>query len=81
MRQDEDTRGREAQAFRRTVPQKINRPARKGRVRVKRRGKSSPLAGQLARHGKPHRVQGQIGNPGAARSMFRPAEQVSGIGC
>jgi len=30
---------------------------RKARVRVKRRGKSSPLAEQFARHEKPHAVQ------------------------
>src|SRR5262245_51551827 len=37
-------------------------------ARVKRRGKGPPLDEQSARHGKPHREQGQIGNPGAARS-------------
>ena len=58
-------------ASRRKVPQKTNRLARKGRVRVKRWGKSPPLQAQARRHGKPHRVQGQIGDPGAARSVLR----------
>ena len=40
-------------------------------ARVKRCGKSAPREAQATRHGKPHRVQGQIGNPGAARSRFR----------
>ena len=52
-----------------------------GRVRVKRRGKSPPLGAQAHRHGKPHRVQGQIGDPGVARSMFRSAKRVPGTGC
>ena len=43
-------------------------------VRVKRWGKSPPLQAQARRHGKPHRVQGQIGNRGAARSAFRESE-------
>ena len=51
------------------------------RVRVKRRGKSPPLQAQARRHGKPHRVQGQIGNPGAARSTFCTTERVPGTGC
>ncbi len=69
-----DTRGRpRREACRRIVPQKINRPARACThwVRVKRWGKSPPLQAQARRHGKPHRVQGQIGDPGAARSIFR----------
>jgi hypothetical protein len=37
-------------------------------VRVKRWGKSPPRETQVPRHGKPHRVQGQIGNRGTARS-------------
>ena len=48
------------------------------RVRVKRCGKSAPREAQATRHGKPHRVQGQIGNPGAARSKFRESETDSG---
>ncbi len=44
------------------------------RVRVKRCGKSAPLEAQATRHGKPHRVQGQIGDLGAARSRFRASE-------
>jgi len=47
-------------------------------ARVKRCGKSAPRGAQATRHGKPHRVQGQIGNPGAARSRFRESETDSG---
>ena len=47
-------------------------------VRVKRCGKSAPREAQATRHGEPHRVQGQIGNPGAARSRFRESETDSG---
>ncbi len=43
-------------------------------VRVKRWCKRPPREAQATRHGKPHRVQGQIGNPGAARSAFRESE-------
>ena len=43
-------------------------------VRVKRCGKSAPREAQATRHGKPHRVQGQIGNRGTARSAFRESE-------
>ena len=50
-------------------------------VRVKRWCKRPPLPAQAVRHGKPHRVQGQIGNLGAARSRFRSAKQVPGTGC
>ena len=49
-----------------------------GAARVKRCGKSAPRFAQARRHGKPHRVQGQIGNPGAARSRFRESETGSG---
>ena len=49
-----------------------------GAARVKRCGKSAPREAQATRHGKPHRVQGQIGNPGAARSTFRESETGSG---
>ena len=42
---------------------------------MKRRGKSPPLQEQSRRHGKPHRVQGQIGNRGAARSAFRSRDR------
>src|SRR5579864_9178079 len=41
------------------------------RVRVKRWCKRPRLEAQVTRHGKPHRVQGQIGDPGAARSGSR----------
>ena len=44
------------------------------RVRVKRWCKRPPREAQATRHGKPRRVQGQIGNPGAARSAFRESE-------
>ena len=40
-------------------------------ARVKRWGKSPPLQERSRRHGKPHREQGQIGDPGAARSISR----------
>ena len=43
------------------------------RVRVKRWCKRPPREAQATRHGKPHRVQGQIGNRGTARSAFCPA--------
>jgi hypothetical protein len=36
------------------------RPRPQAGAKVKRRGKSSPLRGQLRRHGKPHLEQGQI---------------------
>ena len=48
---------------------------------MKRWGKSPPLQAQARRHGKPHRVQGQIGDLGAARSGSAKAERVPGIGC
>ena len=44
------------------------------RVRVKRWCKRPPREAQATRHGKPHRVQGQIGNRGAVRSAFRESE-------
>ena len=43
-------------------------------VRVKRCGKSAPLEAQATRHGKPHRVQGQIGNLAAARRTSAKAD-------
>ncbi len=48
---------------RRKVPQKIHRrwpAARRAQVRLKWRGKSSPLLWRHKRQGKPHRVQDQI---------------------
>jgi hypothetical protein len=67
-----DTRGRNGgDAFRRTVPQRTYRRCRKAPVRVKRCGKSAPREAQATRHGKPHRVQGQIGNRAAARRSPR----------
>jgi len=62
--------------FRRTVPQKIRPPlSASSEVRVKRCGKSAPREAQATRHGKPHRVQGQIGNRGAARSASAKADR------
>ena len=54
------------------------RVSQETRVRVKRCGKSAPREAQATRHGKPHRVQGQIGNPGAARSRSRESVTDSG---
>jgi hypothetical protein len=75
-----DTRGRKVKRpFDGQCHRKSNRRSRfAGRVRVKRCGKSAPREAQATRHGKPHRVQGQIGNPGAARSRFRESETDSG---
>ncbi len=53
---------------------KLNRRRPFEAVRVKRWCKRPPREAQATRHGKPHRVQGQIGNPGAARSAFRESE-------
>ena len=64
--------------FRRIVPQKIDSRRREPAVMVKRCGKSAPREAQATRHGKPHRVQGQIGSHGAARSMSR--ESGAGFG-
>src|SRR4051794_34824108 len=55
-----------------------NRPPRFGGVRVKRWSKSPPLQAQARRHGKPHRVQGQIGDHAAARCNFRKRGMGSG---
>jgi hypothetical protein len=63
------------QNLRRTVPQKINSRRREPAVMVKRCGKSAPREAQATRHGKPHRVQGQIGNRGAARSASAKADR------
>jgi len=41
-------------------------------ARVKRCGKSAPLAWRHAGHGKPHREQGQIGDDGVARAEKSP---------
>jgi len=53
---------------------KSNRRSLFDAVRVKRWCKRPPREAQATRHGKPRRVQGQIGNPGAARSAFRESE-------
>ena len=72
------TRGRNRRKPpRRTVPQKTDRRRLRSMVRVKRRGKSPPPAAQASGHGKPHRVQGQIGDPGAARSKAQAGSRVS----
>jgi hypothetical protein len=74
-----DTRGRKVETpSDGKCHRKSNRRRRKPAVRVKRCGKSAPREAQATRHGKPHRVQGQIGNPGAARSRFRESETDSG---
>ena len=54
--------GHDERRGRQTVPQRIYRPHRKVRVRVKRRFKRPPPATQEAGHGKPPREQDQIGN-------------------
>ena len=64
-----DTRRRKVERlFDGQCHRKLNRRRRKPLVRVKRCGKSAPREAQATRHGKPRRVQGQIGNRGAARS-------------
>ena len=74
-----DTRGRKVERpSNGQCHRKLNRRRRKLAARVKRCGKSAPREAQATRHGKPHRVQGQIGNPGAARSRFRESETDSG---
>ena len=73
-----DTRGRRRrESSRRTVPQRRYRLGCGNTVgvRVKRWGKSPPREAQATRHGKPHRVQGQIGNRGAARSASAKADR------
>src|SRR5438445_1436666 len=57
----DNVREGELQLTLRKVPQRIYRPRRKPEVRVKRCGKSAPLAQQCTRHGKPHAEQDQIG--------------------
>ncbi len=74
-----DTRGRKVERpFDGQCHRKSNRRSLFDAARVKRCGKSAPREAQATRHGKPHRVQGQIGNPGAARSRFRESETDSG---
>jgi len=75
----EDTRRRKVgRLFDGKCHRKLNRRRRKLVARVKRCGKSAPREAQATRHGKPHRVQGQIGNRGAARSGWR--ESATGFG-
>ena len=72
---DWDTRRRKVgRLFDGKCHRKSDRHRRKPVVRVKRWCKRPPREAQATRHGKPHRVQGQIGNPGAARSAFRESE-------
>ena len=75
-RRAEDTRGRKVERlFDGKCHRNLNRRRFRPPARVKRRGKSPPLQEQSRRHGKPHRVQGQIGNRGAARSAFRSRDR------
>jgi hypothetical protein len=53
---------------------KLNRRRLFEAARVKRWCKRPPREAQATRHGKPHRVQGQIGNRGVVRSGFRESE-------
>ena len=53
---------------------KLNRHRLFEVARVKRWCKRPPREAQATRHGKPHRVQGQIGNRGVVRSGFRESE-------
>src|SRR5271154_7048471 len=74
-----DTRGRKVgRLFDGKCHRKSDRRSPFDAVRVKRCGKSAPREAQATRHGKPHRVQGQIGNRGAARSASR--ESGTGFG-
>ncbi len=74
-----DTRGRKVERpFDGQCHRKSNRRSLFDAARVKRWCKRPPREAQATRHGKPHRVQGQIGNPGAARSRFRESETDSG---
>jgi len=70
-----DTRGRKVgRLFDGKCHRKSDRRSPFDAARVKRCGKSAPREAQATRHGKPHRVQGQIGNRGAARSVSRESE-------
>ena len=74
-----DTRGRKVKRpFDGQCHRKLNRRSLFDAARVKRWCKRPPRPARAGRHGKPHRVQGQIGNPGAARSRFRESETDSG---
>jgi len=70
-----DTRGRKVgRLFDGKCHRKLNRRRLFEAVRVKRWCKRPPREAQATRHGKPHRVQGQIGNRGVVRSGFRESE-------
>ena len=72
---DWDTRGREVERLSDgQCHRKSNRRSPFDAARVKRWCKRPPREAQATRHGKPHRVQGQIGNPGAARSSSAKAD-------
>ena len=74
-----DIRGRKAgRLFDGKCHRKSDRRSPFDAVRVKRWCKRPPREAQATRHGKPHRVQGQIGNRGAARSVSR--ESGTGFG-
>ena len=63
---------------RRKVSQKTNRPRRKSRVRVKRRGKSPPARERSKAHDKPHAVQDITGSAGRLTRSAQ-AGQLPGI--
>ena len=72
---DWDTRGRRVERLSDgQCHRKLYRRSPFDAVRVKRWRKRPPREAQATRHGKPHRVQGQIGNPGAARSSSAKAD-------
>ena len=72
---DWDILGRKAgRLFDGKCHRKLNRRSPFDAARVKRWCKRPPREAQATRHGKPRRVQGRIGNPGAARSAFRESE-------
>ena len=54
--------------------------ANQGVVMVKRCGKSAPREAQATRHGKPRRVQDQIGNPRSGPFQRRESGRIPGIG-
>ena len=77
-----DTRGRKVERpFDGQCHRKSNRRSLFDAARVKRCGKSAPREAQATRHGKPHRVQGQIGNPERPAPGFAKVRRIPGIGC
>lgn len=84
----EDTRGRNAKTFQRTVPQRRYRLSENfqifefensRQVRVKRWCKRPPRRAQAERHGKPHRVQSQIGNSRSGSLQREAIRRVPGM--